>query len=229
MLLFLVILSCVYVAALCVLLRVARVNKSMYAAAKGICSFLFLVCASYCWFCGEKTNATLFGLLLGAMVLCAFGDVLLGVANRKAGRVGKKPFIAGAISFTFAHVLFCVLFILRSPINWYDFVFPVLLMGVTWLLEHTDKIRLKKMRPLGYVYTFMVGMMAWKAFESAAYDGIFTMGEIFLTLGAALFLVSDIVLMFLYFGTRRHTLFRGVNLVLYYVGVYLMAVGAYWL
>lgn len=223
------ILAVVYIAALFALLVVSRRKKTFYAAMKGVCSALFLVCVIASWCSGQKLEEFSFWLLLAALVLCAFGDVFLGVANNTSGRVSKKPFLAGAASFTIAHVLFCCMFYYRGTFYWFDVVLPLALMGILFALEKKDRVRLKKMRLMGFIYTFMVGLMAGKALQLVIVSGAVTTGEILLAVGAALFLASDILLLFLYFGTVRYTWIRAVNLTSYYIGVFLMASAAYWL
>ncbi|MDL2294338.1 lysoplasmalogenase [Ruminococcaceae bacterium OttesenSCG-928-D13] len=203
-----------YLTALIALLLVAKRSRKWYALAKGLCSALFVGTAVLGWLVSGKPAPVYFGLMLAALLLCASGDVLLGVANSKADRVRKGPFLAGAGFFTLAHGVFCALFMMITPFRWVDLLAPVALMCVMWGLERKNLIRLKKIRPLGYVYTLMVGLMAWKAVATALPIVI---------AGASLFLISDVILLFLYFGTRRRAWYRTANLTTYYVGVYLLA------
>lgn len=203
-----------YLAALIALLWVAKRSRKWYALAKGLCSALFVGTAVLVWLAGGRQAPVYFGLMLAALLLCASGDVLLGAANSRANHVRKGPFLAGAGLFTLAHGVFCVLFMMITPFRWVDLLAPVALVLVLWGLERKKLIRLKKIRPLGYFYTFMVGLMAWKAVATALPIVI---------AGACLFLVSDVILLFLYFGTQRRAWYRTANLTTYYIGVYLLA------
>lgn len=252
----------VYVAGLVVLLRVARGHRRWYTLAKGALSALFLLGAVLAWITGSRQHTSVFYLLLAALVLCAAGDVLLGLANsglfskkrRKqppaaaagsvdaspageaSGKAGvsshpapsRKPFLFGAGCFSLAHVLYCVLFYGFAPFTWFDGVLPLVLVLVVLWLEHSGRVRLRKMKPVAVVYTFLVGLMATKAAQVGIAAG-FVAGSVLLTVGSALFLISDVVLLFLYFGTRRHRIFRGLNLTSYYLGVGMMALSVHWL
>lgn len=222
------VLSILYVAGLCLLLWIAKRNRSLYAAGKGLCSLMFVLAGVLCWVWGGRQGRAFFVLLLVGLVLCAFGDVFLGVANRTAHKVSKKPFVLGAFSFLLAHGVFCAMLFSQNGPRWQDLIAPAILLVVLYMLEKRDKVRLKKMRPLGYIYTAFVAVMAGKA--AAFFIGPATSGEVMLAAGAVLFLISDVILLFLYFGTNRGNRFlRPANLLTYYVGVYLMACSAWWI
>lgn len=222
-------LAAIYAAALGWLLWVAHKKRGLYAAAKGLCSAIFLACALLAWVGGARGDRAAFALLLGALTLCAFGDVLLGLANKNATRVSKKPFLLGALSFSLAHVVFCVLYFARQSFHWAHLVLPLCLVAVLWALERRDAVRLKKMRAMAYVYTFLVGLMAAGAAGFGLGAAPLGWLGLFLVAGAALFLVSDVILLFLYFGTHRKKWHRTANLLTYYCGVFLLALAARWL
>lgn len=217
--------SIVYCIALGGLLWVTRHKRKYYTLAKGSVSFLFVVAGVGGAFAGGG-NKTGFWLLLAALLFCMAGDVLLGMANRtKAVRV--KPFAGGALSFFVAHIFFCFFLYRQAAFQWYDFFPSVLLVLGLFLLEKAGLVRLKQMRLIGYGYSFVVALMACKAVQyMLAAPGA---GGILLAAGAILFLVSDIILLFLYFGTHRVKWTRYANLSTYYIGVYCIALSAYWL
>lgn len=226
MIIAMVVLPLVYIAALVWLLWVAHKNKRMYATAKGLCSGLFLLCALLSGYLGRKWGLPVFALLGFALLLCAFGDVFLGVANQKATKPSRRPFLGGVASFSVAHLVFCLLFYGMLPFHWYDLALPVLILAIMFTLEKRDRVRLKKMRGPACIYAFLMALMAGKAVQMPfAYAG----GLYLLSVGAVLFMVSDVILLFLYFGVRRAPWLRTANLLTYYVGVYLMAASAYWL
>lgn len=217
-----------YAAALAFLLWTAARRRALYPLGKGICSALFLLCAVLAFFAGPRAGVTGFVFMLVALALCAVGDTLLGFANRTEGTVEKGPFMAGAVAFSLAHVGFCIFFFLRAAFAWYDLLFPLALWVILFFLERGDRIRLGKLRPVGYFYTFLVGLMMVKAAGAMATGGAPGQGGILLLLGAALFFLSDYVLLFLYFGTVGHSWQRPANLISYYAGIFLMALSLYW-
>lgn len=226
---FLIVLTALFIGTLAVLLFVAKRNRGRYALAKGVCSLLFVAAGVLAWVMGEGGSRQRFFLLLAALLLCAFGDVLLGVANRKAANLDKRYFVAGALSFAVAHVLFVLLFAALAPFRWYDWAPSVLLMGVLLALDKTGSVQLGKMRPLAYVYTALIGLMFWKALGGLLFAPAPGPGAVLACIGAALFLLSDVILLFLYFGVRRFQWLRSANLLTYYVGIYLLSLAAFWL
>lgn len=229
---FLLAYSILYAFGLAGLLWVTRFKKKYYAHAKGLCSILFVLGAVLALLCGKQWQfpglTANFVLLLVALVLCMAGDVLIGLANRSK-KLHKTPFLGGAASFALAHVLFCVLYYRYAPFRWYDCVLPLVLLFIMWVLEKRDLVRLKKMRPVAYIYTFMVGLMFAKSCQAALGYGLVAPQGICIVAGSFLFLVSDIILLFLYFGTKRGKWTRYANLSTYYAGIYLIAMSAFWM
>lgn len=216
-----------YGAGLCFLLWVTRWKRKWYAMAKGCLSVLFVLCGAASYAAGEGQKPGAFAFLLVALVLCASGDVLLGIANRQK-KVRARPFLAGALSFSLAHITFCILYSLVARVQWYDFVLPLALVLMVLLLEKSGKIKPKKMRPVIYTYVVLVGFMASKAWSAAFIFGVSTALGVLTMVGAAAFLVSDAILLFLYFGTSRHRFIRYANLISYYCSILLLALTAYW-
>lgn len=217
----------VYIAGLCGLLWITRWRRKWYAVAKGALSLLFVLGGVLSFETGGKEQPMAVYLLLPALVFCALGDLLLGIAN-KTKRVRARPFVLGAVSFSLAHVMFCAVYSWFAPLRWQDFLLPALLTLVLLVLEATQQVRLKKMRPLGYVYVLLVGFMTAKATAAACAAGVGTPFGLLTLLGSLLFLISDVVLLFLYFGTHRPKALRYANLATYYCSILLLALSAHW-
>lgn len=216
-----------FLIALIFLLWVTRYKKKWYTKAKGTASLLFITACMVAGYAGRQQISRYFILLLLGLVLCAAGDVFLGLAN-KAKKVRAKPFLAGGISFMLAHFVFCALLFMLNGASWHNWILPILLWLVLYGLEKKQHIKLKKMRLLAYVYAFCIGVLAGKAIEMLWLADVFMQG-ILVAVGGVLFLISDIILLFLYFGVKRARWTRYANLTTYYIGVYCLAAGAYWL
>lgn len=218
--------AALYTAGFYVLLRTVRHNRQRYPVVKGIQSSLFVAVGVLSWLTGQHHAPAVFSLLLGGLLACALGDVLLGVANRTP-QVRARPFLAGTLCFLLAHLLFCAAFAPGAPAAWWD-VLPA--VGVAaWLRvqEARGWIRLKKMRVLGYTYALLVGYMCTRAVRC----GLASAAPAFTWLtcaGAVLFLLSDTVLLYLYFGTWRPRWLRTANLASYYTGILLLALSTHW-
>lgn len=216
-----------YMVFLGILLWVAAKRKKWYARAKGRQSSLFIVVACVAYFTGPQQDLWAFCVLAVGLGLCAAGDILLGIAN-KAGKVRAKPFAAGAVTFSLAHIVFCGLFFSMAPFYFADVLLPLLLTVVLFVLEKQGRVQLKRMRAMVYFYSVVVGIMAARAVAVCIFAGIPAAGGLLTAGGGILFLVSDAILLFLYFGKRRSFALRVSNLAAYYMCTFLLALSAHW-
>ncbi|MEG0804187.1 MAG: lysoplasmalogenase family protein [Pygmaiobacter sp.] len=198
-----------------------------YPAAKTAASLGFLVLALAAFIGGGRTMPlSEFLVLFAALVLCAGGDILLGFANVCGGAHGRC-FQAGVAVFGAAHLVFCVLYYTQSPFFWADGIVPLCALLATVQLERAGLLRLKKMRLPALCYSVLVGLMCSKAVSLVLVMGHTDPHCVLLALGSVLFMISDVVLVFMYFGPKlqdRHRhLARFWNLTAYYLGVLLIA------
>lgn len=218
--------SVLYIGALAALFWVTRNRKKYYTQAKTVCSSMFVAVCLIMFVLKNKRVTDSFLLLMTALIFCMAGDILLGLAN-KSEKLRVKPFLAGAVTFALAHVLLCTLYYKWAVFGWADVVIPLLLVVVLYVLEKTGLVCLKKLRPVGYGYTLIVAAMVTKAVRVAVGGNLTAFAALCTGAGSLLFFISDVVLLFLYFGTRRRKWYRYVNLGTYYAGVYLIALSAY--
>lgn len=185
-----------------------------YPWAKGAASLGFL------WVALSRADGTggYFWGLLACLVLCAAGDVLLGLANVHAGFFSRF-FLAGAVCFTLAHAGFCLVFGLAAGWHPAELLLPVCLVGAAAAAARDKKrFRLKRMAAPALAYSFFVGLMCAQSFVYALRTGAWLAAA-----GGALFLASDCVLLFLYFYYKKRRAFRALNLVTYYLGMLCLA------
>lgn len=212
-------------ALMAVLLWVASSKRrfSHYPAVKTAASIGFLVLALAARFAGgPKTGFGLWALLFAGLCFCAAGDILLGFANLHGGPHGPL-FRFGGLCFGAAHLIFCIRFLFGTSLTLLDAAAVVLGAGAVAVLEKTGKVRLKKQKALGVVYGGLVTFMCVKALDWWAVSKTAT--AMLCGVGSILFWLSDVALIFLYFGTHmggRRQL-RTMNLSLYYAGVVLLA------
>ena len=203
----LTLLSLIYLGGLAALLCVAysRHHFSRYTAVKAAVSCGFLVIAATAYLLGGHTADAYFRGLLPCFVLCLAGDVLLGLANNHAGFFGRW-FLLGVGAFTLAHAGFCVLFTLAMP-------------GGPRFTRF--KLRRMHMELPALAYSLCVGLMCARgtAFGFACGGRRGALAAV----GAALFLISDAVLLFVYFYVRPRKALRAVNLAAYYLGMLCLA------
>lgn len=194
-----------------------------YTLAKTAASvgFLALCCAAAL----SQGNMYLLYLLSPGLLLCAAGDVLLALANRHK-QAFNKLFLMGVLLFGLAHAAFVVSFaqIACAPGFWQLWMLlpPVLFTLTTILCTRSKRFRLAKMKVPAIIYTFFVGGMCASALRLAAVSHWSTQG-LWFAAGALLFVVSDCILLFLYFYYKPRKLLRTFNLLTYYLAIFCFA------
>lgn len=164
--------------------------------------------------------------LLPCLVLCALGDAALGMANTHRAHF-KRWMMRGAGAFAAAHAGFCALFTLAPPgagWHWQDAAVCAGAVCITGLCAHSSRFALRRMHMTvpGLVYSACVGLMGARS-AAFALARSFDRQGVLACLGAALFLLSDAVLLVLYFYHRPPRAARAANLILYYLGVFCLA------
>ena len=83
-------------------------------------------------------------------------------------------------------------------------------------------INYRYMRPIAYMYMATIAFMVIKAVSLLPLLGM-TTSNVMVALGAVLFVISDMILAFLYFGGKKQTYLKTINLITYYGGQLLIA------
>ena len=224
----LAVLSVLYLVLLGLLLQVAYDETlfARYAQAKAVVSGGFLLLALAAFAAGTRALGARFWLLLLALLLCAAGDVLLGLANTRGGGAQSPVFLAGMGAFGAAHVAFCAFFGFAVGPLWAELLLPLAMIAATLVLDHRGVLVLGRMRAVSIGYCFLVGLMCSKAAAALAAAGFAGAGPRLAAAGAVLFLLSDSIIIFLYFARRRPAWLRFANLSTYYLGLLLLALSA---
>lgn len=206
-----------YTVALGLLVRRLRLPGRGYLPEKTLCSLCFVAVAAVCAALGSRPEA--FWRLLPALLCCAVGDVVLALYNRL-----RRPglFLAGLGAFLAGHTLFVWGLCRLQPMGWPVPLAAVLGAGGAAVLSGMPGIRTGRMRPWVVVYAAFVSALLGKGLQLA-----FGMGQpwCFLVLaGAALFWISDLLILFLYFSPSKHPAVHVANLLTYYYAMFLIAV-----
>ncbi len=207
----------IYTAALCLLIRKACSPRKSYLAEKILCSLLFVAVAGVSARLGSRPEA--FAHLAPALGCCVTGDVLLAVYNRRR----KLPwFVGGGVCFLAGHGLFVWGLCRLQPANW---LVPAAAaagaLGVL-ALSRLPGMRFGRLLPMAAVYAAFVSAFLGKGVQLAV-----GLGQPWCSLvlaGAALFWISDLLILFLYFYRTSHPAVHAANLATYYYGMFLVAV-----
>ena len=192
-------------------------HKRHYTAYKAAASLAFLLAAACC---AQYAGAwAAFRPLLPALLLCAAGDVLLALYNRSRS---AAVFAAGAGVFLCGHFAFAAALARRAPLSPAELLVPLAAVPVAaglirFFSLHVDR----RLRPAILVYAWGVTLFAVKALHLAQQSG--GTGSVLMAAGAGLFLLSDILILFLYFSPRSRLAVHILNLSFYYAGMLCIA------
>lgn len=220
------------------LLKVAYTPRLFgnYTLFKAVNSILFVAISVIAW---RHSRISLFQYwaLLAAFCLAAFGDIAIGIANNRYGQGGASHSasgMAGVGFFSIAHIFYLLFFTQFCPMQWYHFILPLLAMlAMLRITQHPSFHFSRHTKPAAVFYYMVVTLMfsvgincavtfiTWLPFVSV-YRPVNGWA---LGIGVTLFLFSDLLMLPLYFYTRRkcpHWV-RFVNLTTYYIGQLLLA------
>lgn len=160
-------------------------------------------------------------LMLCAFAACLLGDVFLGLANNKQKYFGKL-FICGLCSFALAHIIFSGAFSLIAPLSLFDFGICAISFGVTFIIANKKSFRFAKMKIPALCYSVFVGLACARGLNAGFM--LFNYKGLLMALGAVFFLISDCLILFLYFPVKKpRKIVRVLNLLTYYIAMLFLA------
>ncbi|WP_195543582.1 lysoplasmalogenase family protein [Massiliimalia timonensis] len=179
----------------------------------------FLAMALLAWAeLGFVWEAVLPALMLPGFLFCFAGDVGLALYDRKPAN-GK--FLIGLSLFLLGHVLFLLSLYQFTAFSWTDLIFPVLMTGAAFGLTRLKRMDVQKMGPCILAYAFFVSMFCGKGVQTAL---LFSSQQgLWLGTGAVLFLLSDLILLFVFFYHPFRPSGKFWNLLTYYGGMMCLA------
>lgn len=216
-----------YMILLGVLLFVAYTPRLFrhYTLCKGVLSSLFVILAVVCSILSKET---LLWPITFAFLLAAAGDILIGVANNRYGDKASHS-LAGLIGvgfFSIAHIFYIIWFYSEAPFLWHrQLILPVFVALAMIKLTKSPRFDFGSRRFAGvFYYTIMATMFS--AGANLAFNGLgsSSLNLLMVGCGVTLFMISDVLMLFLYFytGARAKSL-RFWNLTTYYIGQLLIA------
>ncbi|WP_053982545.1 lysoplasmalogenase family protein [Niameybacter massiliensis] len=187
-------------------------NSNLCVVFKTLTSLGFLTIGTIGYLLGNGIPSATY-LLLG-LVLCVIGDVALAFSHGYPLQY-NMPAAIGITSFGCAHLSFIYCFILLgASIPMYYVFIPIIIAFNIFLIMIKDPFNFGAMRFLVAIYAFIITFMLIAAFCTHSP---------FIIFGAILFVLSDIILCFVYFFADRYPILRSINYLLYYSGQLLLA------
>lgn len=188
-----------------------------YIWVKTVSSAAFVAAAVYCAYVGN--HMSFFISMLPGFLLCLCGDVVMGLYNRIQNR---KFFLTGVFAFLAGHIFFVASFCLLQSLSVFDFVFPIIAIFITIQITKQRNMILGRLKPYAYVYSFFVALLFSKSIHLVI--EVCSVQRILLAAGATLFMISDILILYLYFYKHRAWCIHGLNIATYYYGVFLLSI-----
>lgn len=192
--------------------------KKYHLVFKTLTSMTFVLSAIY-FFTRGNIHSAYFTFIIIALALCMCGDILLAMVP---GKAGSMWFYIGVLMFLVSHISYYLGFVEIQAASLYDFIFPIVLAGLTYLLSRHENMNMDGMVPIVCVYTFFVGLLCSKGVLLFALEGA-TLKHTLLMIGAISFCASDIILLFVYFWKKKIGPLHFLNLFAYYLGTFLIA------
>lgn len=209
------ILICFYLISLSLLLITTYVNKRaiLRLTLKMLTSFIFVAIAAL----GLKTHALHLAytyFLLTGLILSAAGDLLLGLSHHAL--IKDNPILLGGIlTFALAHTAFIISFITLDQFSLFSaMIIPLIISGLFVILTAHTQFNFGKLRLPIILYSFIISTMLVIALNT---------GIPYVIIGASLFVISDIILCFVFIYRRKYPILSICNLLLYYLGQLFLA------
>jgi len=187
---------------------------------KTITSLLFIaICISSYKIIYLNTQYFIFILL--ALILSLIGDVFLAFNNSSSDEVSKM-FVYGLSSFSIAHIFFSIAFSTLTPVLvWHILLFILISVMSILFLNLIKGFDFKGAYKLVVTYSIIISFMFTRALSSLIHDNFWS--TTLVIVGACLFLLSDLILCFIYFHKKSPSYMTALNLLCYYVGQGLIA------
>lgn len=194
---------------------------------KGLASVVFCVIGYVALLSFVTSSFSLAKLVFIGLVLGAVGDILLNL-RFVFPTIGQKIFLAGIAAFLAGHIVYMVSLIqTSSTILVCTICGAVLAVILLTIIFKSFELKIA-FKIFGVLYIGAVCLMASYSIGNAITAG-FTTNTLLYAIGAVLFLVSDVVLIFNTFGPTQKFSLRITNLSLYYLGQLLIASSLYFI
>ncbi len=190
--------------------------RKYYIGAKTVNSLAFLaVFFLSTYLSGEIMQ---FWLMLPAFFCCFAGDIFMAAYNCYRKRV---HFLMGLGIFLAGHLCFTRWLAARQAISLTDLFLPVFAVLLTWYLVSRKDIHTGRLKPFILLYAFFVALFFVKGQHLAIANP--SVANVMTAVGSTLFLISDILILFVYFRKNKSPLANLLNLATYYYGMFLLA------
>ncbi len=185
-------------------------SRKYYLIIKSITSFIFVLMA----YITMKDQMEWIWMI--AFIFCFLGDVLLGMVEKKED---SSMFVLGLASFVSGHLFFIIQMSRITQFELIDLLLPMVMCFVASKLIQLPKFHIGNHKRPILVYSIIITLLCVKGVDMAFFD----LSYKWLMVGCFSFLISDFILLFLYFYEDKHKLLKFFNLFTYYFAVLLLS------
>lgn len=197
-------------------------HKNFRGIFKTITSILFVTIA-ISGYLEKSNNFIYFIFILLGLLFSLFGDIFLIFKNEDKNHISKY-FIYGLLSFSLAHVFFSIGFIYLSNFSFDTIIFTFLLAFVVlFILKSIKKLDFKDSFYYVAFYSVVISFMFIQSLNLYFSNNFYNPYVIWITIGALLFVLSDLILSFDYFYKDCSKFIAVLNLLIYYIAQLLIA------
>ena len=190
---------------------------------KTLTSFLFIAVAFMSFIVNPGQGVATFAMLIMMGLICGLiGDIVLDlkVMYRESSSLYQH---GGMVAFLVGHMYYLAALIIYFGFSWMPVVIALVLAVIIGLVsKFILKFNFAEHTISTYAYSFFLSYMMTQACYAAITQG-FTTCTVLLAAGAILFLLSDLVLVMIYYDNKDSRPFIAANYILYYAAQYTIA------
>lgn len=198
--------------AIFLIINILTIKTKYHIIFKTLNSFAFLGVAIYSAIMSD--NILLLYAMLPGFLFCVLGDFLLATTY-------KKSFTYGLLSFLIGNLCFVYYFTNFKAISIIELIIPILSIISAICFSYLPKMDYKKLDKFIYAYSFVITLAMIRSV--VVYITFPTTMFLYSMIGFILYFLSDFVLLFSRFYEHDSKYFQGVNLLLYYSGLFMIA------
>ncbi|MEG2786362.1 MAG: lysoplasmalogenase [Romboutsia sp.] len=196
--------------------------KNFRGIFKIITSLLFISIA-VSGYVESNNNFNYFIFIFISLVFSLLGDVFLIFEKGDTSSM-SKAFVYGLLSFSIAHIFFSIGFIYLSYFSIYNILFTLLLsILLLVVLKSIKSFDFKGAFFYVAFYSIVISFMFIQSLTLYYYISSSNPCTILITIGALLFVLSDLILAFDYFHINCPKFMPVINLLVYYIAQLLLA------
>ena len=183
---------------------------------KCLASLFFIITAILAYKKGSVAKSY-FICMLTAFLFCFGGDTALAFGS------DGLPFLLGVGSFSIGHLAFAAAYINQTKLKKMDLLRFAIIFIPCLILILSGPFDYQGMKPLVILYLIIISTMVSKSLAMYQFHKQNSSFVTMTILGSFLFLVSDLILLFLFFLPDATPRLQEVNWLLYYVGQGILA------